>query len=221
MFRLFIFSFLFVTFVTSEQSDKYCDGYKSDFNIRKAVGRWHVVAIIPDTNFSNKFDNVTCYQVDFSEVDEASLKWMITQRFGRPAEEIIDSEPGEVIRIRYHTEEPFDIWSKAVKELKGCYRQLIDLTSNETEIHLAKTLNSPMLLHILDTGYGPFLIQKLWGRLSAVVYRREPGTAIDKLRPVKEFLSLYRGTVEKPKLCNALQVSRPDSVINNKDKILQ
>ncbi|XP_047508547.1 uncharacterized protein LOC125051959 [Pieris napi] len=210
--------------VKSEVNGKYCEGFKTDFDIKKAIGRWHVVAVIPDTNFSNKFDNVTCYRVDFSEVDEASLKWMITQRLGRPTEQLMDSEQGEVIRLRYHTEQPFDIWSKSVRDLKGCYRQLIDLKNNETDIHLANTLDSPMLLHLLETGNGPFLLQMLWGRLAAVIYRREPGVTIEKLRQVTEFLSLYRGTAERPKLCGSTQFTtkRPEPIpVTIKSKILE
>ncbi|XP_022117199.2 uncharacterized protein LOC110994703 [Pieris rapae] len=224
MYTFILISLFLVNTVKSEVNQKYCEGFKTDFDIKKAIGRWHVVAVIPDTNFSNKFDNVTCYRVDFSEVDEASLKWMITQRLGRPTEQLIDSEPGEVIRLRYHTEQPFDIWSKSVHDLKGCYRQLIDLKNNETDIHLANTLDSPMLLHVLETRYGPFLLQMLWGRLAAVIYRREPGITIEKLRPVTEFLSLYRGTAERPKLCGSTQFTtkRPEPIpVTIKSKILE
>ncbi|CAH4034797.1 unnamed protein product [Pieris brassicae] len=224
MYTFILISLFLVNTVKSEVNGKYCEGFKTDFDIKKAIGRWHVVAVIPDTNFSNKFDNVTCYRVDFSEVDEASLKWMITKRLGRPTEQLMDSEPGEVIRLRYHTEQPFDIWSKSVHDLKGCYRQLIDLKNNETELHLANTLDSPMLLHVLETGYGPFLLQMLWGRLAAVIYRREPGVTIEKLRPVTEFLSLYRGTAERAKLCGSTQFTtkRPEPIpVTIKSKILE
>ncbi|CAF4841250.1 unnamed protein product [Pieris macdunnoughi] len=194
MYTFILISLFLANTVKSEVNGKYCEGFKTDFDIKKAIGRWHVVAVIPDTNFSNKFDNVTCYRVDFSEVDEASLKWMITQRLGRPTEQLMDSEPGEVIRLRYHTEQPFDIWSKSVRDLKGCYRQLIDLKNNETDIHLANTLDSPMLLHVLETGYGPFLLQMLWGRLAAVIYRREPCNHFNSFSPdlVPVFSRVYR-----------------------------
>ncbi|XP_038207313.1 uncharacterized protein LOC119829027 [Zerene cesonia] len=202
MYRVSTLFFVFFPLLRAEH--EFCDGFKTDFDIKKAIGPWHVVAVIPDTNFSRKLDtNFSCYQVDFSEVDEAGLKWMLKQRFGKPADDMIDKVPGEVIRLRYHTDEPFDIWSKAIPGVKGCYKQLLDLSSNEKDIHHSKTLDSPTLLHLLETENAVFLLQVLWGRISAIIYKRELDVYKEQLRPAYEFLSMYRRNIEEPKLCNA------------------
>ncbi|XP_045504421.1 uncharacterized protein LOC123701052 [Colias croceus] len=200
MYRIILLLSVF-TIIRAEH--EFCDGFKTDFDIKKAIGPWHVVAVIPDTNFSRKLDtNFSCYQVDFSEVDEAGLKWMIKERFGKRFDDIIDKVPGEVIRLRYHTDEPFDIWSKAVPGVTGCYKQLLDLSSNEKDINQSKTLDSPTLLHLLETDYGVFLLQVLWGRISAIIYKRDLDVQIEQLRPAYEFLSMYRKNLVEPKLCN-------------------
>ncbi|VVC95035.1 unnamed protein product [Leptidea sinapis] len=194
----FLIQSVFCVSITPEA----CEGYRGGFDTKKNVGVWYVVAIIPDGNFTKNFDTLPCYRVDFSEVDEAALMWMIERKFGKIADEIMDKSPGDVLRQRYHTENPFDIWSKSVLKVSGCYRQLVDLRNNETDISGAKQHNSPMLLHHLQLEEGDFLLQLLWGRISTVVYKREPEITMNELAAVVEFLSMYRGPMQQPKICS-------------------
>lgn len=46
-----------------------CEGFKSNFNLKKIIGSWYVVAIIPEKHFPVNQEQVTCYRVEFSETD--------------------------------------------------------------------------------------------------------------------------------------------------------
>lgn len=47
----------------------YCDGFETNFNLKKIIGSWYVVAIIPEKDFPANQEQITCYRVEFSETD--------------------------------------------------------------------------------------------------------------------------------------------------------
>lgn len=46
-----------------------CEDFRANFNLKKLIGSWYVVAIIPEKHFPVNQEQVTCYRVEFSETD--------------------------------------------------------------------------------------------------------------------------------------------------------
>lgn len=45
-----------------------------------------------------------------------------------------NNKTGIIIRQRYHSEHPFDVWSKSVSEVSGCFQQVISLDLGKHDI---------------------------------------------------------------------------------------
>ncbi|XP_013147543.1 PREDICTED: uncharacterized protein LOC106110320 [Papilio polytes] len=183
-----------------------CDDYQANFTVKEMVGTWHVVAIIPEKLFPDNRDKITCYKVDFSETDAAGLQWLVNNTVGskHKVDRLTDSE-GTIIRQRYHSERPFDVWSMSIDGVNGCFRQVLSLDTDKTELSKAITHDDIMQLHLLETNdqAGPFLLQMLWGRMiSVVVYRRQEGVTQEELKPVYEMTSAIRGPQRIPRICD-------------------
>ncbi|CAG9567867.1 unnamed protein product [Danaus chrysippus] len=205
-----LFVVLYIIYVTStmtqgEKNINYCDNHQGNYDMKSILGTWHVVALVPATGFP-RMRQILCYQMDISETDEAGLRWLVGRNFNNPSQEFIDKIKGTIIRQRYHSEKPFDIWSKAIRSVNGCFRQLLSLETNNTRIADAENLDTMMQLHLMEFNeeYGPILVQILWGRLiSAVIYRRSPGISMDRLLPVHKFLTKLRGFQREPRICDS------------------
>ncbi|XP_014364225.2 uncharacterized protein LOC106715449 [Papilio machaon] len=183
-----------------------CDDYQANFTIKDVVGTWHVVAIIPEKFFPISQEKLTCYKVEFSEIDASGLQWLVNNTVGSKykVDRLTNSE-GTIIRQRYHSERPFDVWSKSIEGVNGCFRQVLSLDTDKTELSKAITHDDMMQLHLLETNdqAGPFLLQMLWGRMiSVVVYRRHEGVTQEELKPVYEMTSELRGPQRIPRICN-------------------
>lgn len=50
-----------------------CEDFRANFNLKKIIGSWYVVAIIPEKHFPANQEQVTCYRVEFSETDVVRL----------------------------------------------------------------------------------------------------------------------------------------------------
>ncbi|KAF9813843.1 hypothetical protein SFRURICE_007998 [Spodoptera frugiperda] len=183
------FLILFViTLVNSEgtANETKCDGFQANFNLKDVIGEWQVVAIIPEKLFPEK--QVTCYKVEISETDGASLRWLMNKTIHSTKEFLPNDTNRMVVRQRYHTESPFDVWSKSIQGVNGCFQQVLSLDISKKDIQ-AK-------------GSEPFLMQMLWGRMIAlVIYRRKPEVTQDELKPVFELINKLRGPQRLPKIC--------------------
>ncbi|XP_075984716.1 uncharacterized protein LOC142982205 [Anticarsia gemmatalis] len=197
------FLLLFITLVNSKAIDNSttCDGFQANFNLKDVIGTWHVVAIIPEKMFPEK--QVTCVEVEISETDQAALRWLINKTVETPKLLPHDAER-VIVRQRYHTETPFDVWSKSVGGVNGCFQQVLSLDIGKNDIHKALKHDAIMQLHLLKVeGTEPFLLQMLWGRMIAVViYRRHQGVVQDDLKPVFELVNKLRGPQRLPKICD-------------------
>ncbi|XP_026735596.1 uncharacterized protein LOC113499348 [Trichoplusia ni] len=180
-----------------------CNDFEANFNLKDVIGSWHVVAIIPEKLFPEK--QVTCYKVDISETDEAGLRWLINKTIESPTSMLPNNKTGIIIRQRYHSEHPFDVWSKSVSEVSGCFQQVISLDLGKHDIHKALKHDAMMQLHLLqERGSEPFLLQLLWGRMiTVVIYKRKQGVTQDELKPVFEFMNQLRGPQRLPKICDS------------------
>ncbi|KAJ0172351.1 hypothetical protein K1T71_012324 [Dendrolimus kikuchii] len=196
---------VYVSYVEGSRNKTFCNGYQANFNLKNIIGSWWVVAIIPEKLFPDN-KQITCYKAEFSETDEASLRWLMNKTLDAlPTIALEDGMKGTVVRQRYHTKNPFDVWSKSIDNVNGCFKQVISLDIKNKDVH--KTINSEamMQLHLIDShdGSGPFMLQMLWGKLvSAVIYRRKQAMTQDQLKPVFEFLSKARGPQRLPRICD-------------------
>lgn len=71
MSRLIIILVL-LTIVLAQRRDldtKKCEDFRANFNLKKIIGSWYVVAIIPEKHFPVNQEQVACYRVEFSETD--------------------------------------------------------------------------------------------------------------------------------------------------------
>ncbi|PZC80227.1 hypothetical protein B5X24_HaOG215033 [Helicoverpa armigera] len=180
-----------------------CDSFQANFNLQDVIGEWQVVAIIPEKLFPEK--QVTCYKVEISETDGASLRWLINKTVESPKKLMPKDSKGFIVRQRYHTENPFDVWSKSIEGVNGCFQQVISLDIGKNDIHKALKHDAMMQLHLLQVeGSKPFLMQMLWGRMiSVVIYRRKQGVTQDELKPVFELINKLRGPQRLPKICES------------------
>ncbi|KAJ8709052.1 hypothetical protein PYW07_008878 [Mythimna separata] len=196
---------LVITLVNSEGTGNgtNCDNFQANFNLKDVIGDWHVVAIIPEKLFPEK--QVMCYKVEISETDGGSLRWLINKTITSPKKLLPKDTDGVIVRQRYHTEHPFDVWSKSVEGVNGCFQQVISLDIGKNDIHKALKHDAMMQLHLLEVeGSKPFLMQMLWGRMVAVViYRREQGVTQDELKPAFELVHKLRGPPRLPKICDS------------------
>ncbi|XP_041982917.1 uncharacterized protein LOC121735975 [Aricia agestis] len=183
---------------TLAQNTTECDGLKANFDLKKVIGAWYVVAIIPGKQFPERQKEVTCFKMELSETDEAGLRWLMNKELGLHE----SSMDGTVIRQRYHSEHPFDIWSRSTGN--GCFRQVLSLDTNHTQIGEALSHNATMQLHLIETKEdGVFLIQILWGKMvSAVIYRPQMEVTQDQLKPAYNFMTGLRGTQRLPIICD-------------------
>lgn len=76
-----ILVFLTIYLTTSEAvtNSTNCGYFQADFDLKSALGTWHVVAIIPDKLFPDK--DVTCYKMEISETDEVRFNELLTYYF--------------------------------------------------------------------------------------------------------------------------------------------
>ncbi|XP_046972114.1 uncharacterized protein LOC124538902 isoform X2 [Vanessa cardui] len=197
------FILYFASALTNGEIDKTkpCYGHQANFDMQKVLGTWYVVALIPNRGFP-KLRRISCYKMD------AGLRWLISRKVDTPSQEMIQKIKGTIVRQRYHSEKPFDIWSRAITGINGCFRQLFSLETNKTSLADAENLVTYMQLHLMDTndGAGPYLVQIMWGKLiSAVIYRREEGVSMERLEPIHEFLSDLKGYQLQPLICTKLE----------------
>ncbi|KAI5644798.1 hypothetical protein NE865_03144 [Phthorimaea operculella] len=188
----------------SESAGPKCGDFDANFNLRKVIGAWNVVAIIPEKMFPVHQEQVTCYKVEFSETDVAGLRWLVNRTFEKPPrKDLIERIKGTIVRQRYHSVPPFDVWSKSVEGVNGCFQQVLSLDTDKSDINKVLTHEALMQLHIQETADGPFLVQMLWGKMiSAVIYRRKQGVTPEQLKPITEFVTKLRGPQMKPKICD-------------------
>nr|XP_034835762.1 uncharacterized protein LOC117992213 [Maniola hyperantus] len=179
--------------------------HQANFSKSAVMGTWYVVAIIPKVGLP-KSNYVTCYKMELSETDAAGVRWLVNIKIKHPTNEFIRKLTGKIIRQRFHSEKPFDIWSKGYYTSRGCYRQLMSLETDNTNVADGRYYENYMQLHIVyndDVRDGVYLVQVLWGRLiSAIVYRRSTGTSQERLKPVHELVSKMRGHQETPLICD-------------------
>ncbi|CAH0732029.1 unnamed protein product, partial [Brenthis ino] len=205
-FFVLLYIIYFASSVTQGEKDKLhqCNGYQANYNITDVLGTWFVVALVPDRGFP-RLRQISCYKMDISETDEAGLRWLVSRKFESPSQELIDRIKGTIIRQRYHSEKPFDIWSKSIPGINGCFKQLFSLETNNSRIADAEALGTGMQLHLMESNdeFGPYLVQILWGRLiSAVIYRRTEGVSSERLVPIHDFLTNLRGYQKMPRICD-------------------
>ncbi|CAH2054820.1 unnamed protein product, partial [Iphiclides podalirius] len=203
---IFALLYLFILLrVETKANGSTCDDFQANFTIKDMVGSWHVVAIIPEKMFPDNQNRIACYKVDFSETDTAGLRWLVNNTVEKSTKaDPLTNINGVVIRQRYHSERPFDVWSKSIEGVNGCFKQVLSLDTDKSELSKAITHDDMMQLHILETNdnAGPFLLQMLWGRMIAVViYRRQEGVTQDELKPVFEMVTKLRGPQRIPKIC--------------------
>ncbi|CAB3233763.1 unnamed protein product [Arctia plantaginis] len=197
-----------ITLVNSEfvANSTNCGGFQANLILKDVIGTWHVVAIIPEKMFPER--QVTCYKIEISETDEAGLRWLINKTVESPKPFLQHDAGGIIVRQRYHSESPFDVWSKSVDGIKGCFQQVISMDIGKNDVHKTLKHDAMMQLHLLEVeGRPPFLLQMLWGRMiAAVIYRREQGVTRDELKPAFELMNKLRGPQRTPKICdNALK----------------
>ncbi|XP_068619797.1 uncharacterized protein [Battus philenor] len=184
-----------------------CNDFQANFTIKDVVGAWHVVAIIPEKMFPDSHDRVTCYKVEFSETDTAGLRWLVNKTVdNKTKSNNMSNIEGIIIRQRYHSERPFDVWSRSIAGINGCFQQVLSLDTDKSELSKAITHDDMMQLHLLHTDdeSGPFLLQMLWGRMiSVVIYRRKGGVTQDELKPVFELMNKLRGPQRIPRICDS------------------
>ncbi|XP_072933058.1 uncharacterized protein [Epargyreus clarus] len=199
---IFLLLFLFLGIKAENANKTSCGGFQANFDVKSVVGTWYVVAIIPEKLFPENTEHVTCYRVEFSETDEAGLRWLVNSTLeSKTVTDMVGRITGTIIRQRYFSERPFDVWSKTVG-VKGCFQQLLALDTDKSAISKAVTNDAIMQLHLLETSNGPFLLQMLWGKMvSAVIYRRKEGVTQDQLKPAFEFMSKLRGPQRLPRIC--------------------
>ncbi|XP_059046878.1 uncharacterized protein LOC131842355 [Achroia grisella] len=195
--------FLLVIAVTKSESNvSNCNGFTANFHLKSITGPWQVVAIIPEKLFPDK--DVACFKVEFSETDEGGLRWLVNKTLSMPHKMRLETIKGPIVRQRYHADHPFDVWSRSVEDVNGCFQQVLSLDTDKSDLYKAVTHDVMMQLHQLDAADGsePFLVQMLWGRMiAAVIYRRQPGVTQDQLKPVFELMSKLRGPQRVPRIC--------------------
>lgn len=66
---------------------------------------------------------------------QAGLQWLVNNTVGskHKVDRLTDSE-GTIIRQRYHSERPFDVWSMSIDGVNGCFRQVLSLDTDKTEL---------------------------------------------------------------------------------------
>ncbi|XP_053615479.1 uncharacterized protein LOC128678157 [Plodia interpunctella] len=188
--------------IQAHKNTSLCGGFQANFNFKSVIGSWQVVAIIPEKLFPDK--DITCFNVDFSETDEAGLRWLVNKTEA-PSKLNLSSIKGPIIRQRYHSEHPFDVWSRLVDGTTGCFHQVLALDPEKSDIFKAVTHDATMQLHLMksEDGSGKFLVQMLWGKMiAAVIYRRNQGITEDQLKPVFELMAKLRGPQRLPKICH-------------------
>ncbi|XP_013186033.2 uncharacterized protein LOC106131468 [Amyelois transitella] len=200
---MFLLILFLLPYIEAHKNGSLCNGFQANFNFKDVIGSWHVVAVIPEKMFPDK--EVACFKVEFSETDEAGLRWLANKTSETPHQLNVSDIKGPIIRQRYHTECPFDVWSRSVDGVGGCFHQALVLDTDDCDTYKAVADNAMMQLHLVSAGdgSGKFLVQMLWGKMiAAVVYRRNQGITEDQLKPVFELMSKLRGPQRMPKICD-------------------
>ncbi|KOB70381.1 Germination protein, Ger(X)C family, partial [Operophtera brumata] len=167
---------LFVTLVKSEHFNTTCDGFQASFNLSEVGGlRW----LINKTKRAAK------------EKPNKNIESTIVRSKRTPR-----ASQGIIVRLRYHTENAFDVWSKSVEGVNGCFTQVLSLDVGVNDTQKAKNHDAMMQLHTVQTDDGPYLVQLLWGRLISA------GVTQDQLKPVFKFIEKLRGPQRLPKICD-------------------
>lgn len=66
---------------------------------------------------------------------QAGLRWLINKTFESPSrKELMNRIQGIIVRQRYHTVPPFDVWSRSINENKGCFQQVLALDTDKSDI---------------------------------------------------------------------------------------
>ncbi|CAG4954940.1 unnamed protein product [Parnassius apollo] len=207
MVLFFTLLYLFILSNTeAKNKSKTCNDFQANFTIKDVIGPWNVVAIIPEKLFPDNQKKVICYKVEFSETDTAGLRWLVnnTSENASKTDKISDIK-GTIIRQRYHSERPFDVWSRSIEGVNGCFQQVMSLDADKSDLSKAITHDDMMQLHLVETNdkNGPFLLQMLWGKMiSVVIYRQREGVTQDELKPVFELMSKLRGPQRIPRICD-------------------
>ncbi|XP_047992612.1 uncharacterized protein LOC125231254 isoform X2 [Leguminivora glycinivorella] len=201
---LTVFLLVGLSHVKATGNGAKCNGFNANFDLQKIIGTWYVVAIVPEAMFPDK-QKVPCYEVEFSEIEESGLRWLMNMTHIAPHPKDIFDKKGIYIRQRYHSEHSFDVWSKSLEEANGCFQQVLSLNTDLSDIKHALSHEARMQLHMIETGKetGPFLLQVLWGNhITGVIYQKSPVITQEKLKPVSEVMVKLRGPQRTPKLCD-------------------
>ncbi|XP_073959340.1 uncharacterized protein isoform X2 [Choristoneura fumiferana] len=205
MYRLLALFLVITSYVEASGNGTKCNGFNANFELARVIGTWYVVAIIPEAIFPDK-QKVPCYEVEFTEIEESGLRWLMNQTHTAPhPKDIFEENKGVTIRQRYRSDHPFDVWSKSLDGANGCFQQVMSLNTDLSDIKRALSHEARMQLHLIETGKesGPFLLQMLWGNLiTGVIYQKQQSTTPDKLKPVSEVMVKLRGPQRAPKMCD-------------------
>ncbi|RVE43368.1 hypothetical protein evm_011985 [Chilo suppressalis] len=124
--------------VFASKTDMSCGDFQANFDMKSVIGAWHVVAILPGPLFPDK--EVSCYKVEFSETDEAGLRWLVNRTLD--SIEATRDIRGTIIRQRYHSEHDLDVWSKAIEGVNGCFQQVLSMDSESNDIRFINVLTA-------------------------------------------------------------------------------
>ncbi|XP_049886073.1 uncharacterized protein LOC126380589 [Pectinophora gossypiella] len=196
----FLFAVFGLTYTANLGKEKRCDGFRANFSMNTIMGTWYVVAIIPKNVLSEYEEEVVCYKVDFSETDVAGLKWLANRTLNHPHKEVLDRINGTIVRQRYHIDPPYDVWSKSVEGVSGCFQEVFSLDMNST--NRSKEFDAMMQIHLFEKSNEPFLLQMLWGKvISVVVYSRRENVDTTQLKDISDVVTDLRGPQQKPRIC--------------------
>ncbi|XP_061729576.1 uncharacterized protein LOC133534458 isoform X2 [Cydia pomonella] len=120
-------------YVEASGNGTKCNGFNANFDLQKIIGTWYVVAIVPEAMFPDK-QKVPCYEVEFSEIEESGLRWLMNATNIAPHPKDLFDKQGIYIRQRYHSEHSFDVWSKSLEGANGCFQQVMSLNTDLSDI---------------------------------------------------------------------------------------
>ncbi|XP_063364600.1 uncharacterized protein LOC134653193 isoform X1 [Cydia amplana] len=130
---LTVFLIVGLSYVEASGNGTKCNGFNANFDLQKIIGTWYVVAIVPEAMFPDK-QKVPCYEVEFSEIEESGLRWLMNATHIAPHPKDLFDKKGIYIRQRYHSEHSFDVWSKSLEGANGCFQQVMSLNTDLSDI---------------------------------------------------------------------------------------
>ncbi|KAI8437765.1 hypothetical protein MSG28_011998 [Choristoneura fumiferana] len=134
MYRLLALFLVITSYVEASGNGTKCNGFNANFELARVIGTWYVVAIIPEAIFPDK-QKVPCYEVEFTEIEESGLRWLMNQTHTAPhPKDIFEENKGVTIRQRYRSDHPFDVWSKSLDGANGCFQQVMSLNTDLSDI---------------------------------------------------------------------------------------